>query len=51
MLKIHAIHLQDKQIPMIWDFFELNLFSPVSQGTFYSMSRQILRTIEDFGTN
>ena len=36
-------------IPMIWDFFELNLFSPVSQGTFYSMSRQILRTIEILG--
>ena len=36
-------------IPMMWDFFELNLFSPVSQGTFYSMSRQILRTIEILG--
>ena len=36
-------------IPMVWDFFELNLFSPVSQGTFYSMSRQILRTIEILG--
>ena len=36
-------------IPMMWDFFELNLFSPVSQGTFYSMSRQIFRTIETLG--
>ena len=36
-------------IPMMWDFFELNLFSPVSQGTFYSMSRQILRTIDILG--
>ena len=36
-------------IPMMWDFFELNLFSPVAQGTFYSMSRQILRTIEILG--
>ena len=36
-------------IPMVWDFFELNLFSPVSQGTFYSMSRQIFRTIETLG--
>ena len=36
-------------IPMMWDFFELNLFSPVSQGTFHSMSRQILRTIETLG--
>ena len=36
-------------VPMIWDFFELNLFSPVSQGTFYSMSRQILRTVEILG--
>ena len=36
-------------IPMIWDFFELNLFSPVSQGTFHSMSRQILRAIEALG--
>lgn len=36
-------------IPMVWDFFELNLFSPVSQGTFSSMSRQILRTIEILG--
>ena len=36
-------------IPMMWDFFELNLFSPVAQGTFYSMSRQILRTIETLG--
>ena len=36
-------------IPMVWDFFELNLFSPVSQGTFHSMSRQILRTIETLG--
>ena len=34
---------------MVWDFFELNLFSPVSQGTFYSMSRQILRTLETLG--
>lgn len=33
-------------IPMVWDFFELNLFSPVSQGTFHSMFGQILRTIE-----
>ena len=36
-------------IPMVWDFFELNLFSPVSQGTFYSMSRQILRALETLG--
>ena len=36
-------------LPMMWDFFELNLLSPVSQGTFYSMSRQILRTIENLG--
>ena len=36
-------------VPMIWDFFELNLFSSVSQGTFHSMSRQILRTIEILG--
>jgi len=36
-------------IPMVWDYFELNLFSPVSQGTFHSMSRQILRTIEALG--
>ena len=36
-------------IPMVWDFFELNLFSPVSQGTFYSRFRQILRTIETLG--
>ena len=36
-------------IPMMWDFFELNLFSSVCQGTFYSMSRQILRTIDNLG--
>ena len=36
-------------IPMLWDFFELNLLSPVSQGTFQSMARQILRTIEFLG--
>ena len=36
-------------IPMMWDFFELNLLSPVSQGTFQSMSRQILRTLEVLG--
>ena len=34
-------------LPMMWDFFELNLLSPVAQGTFHSMSRQILRTIEN----
>lgn len=33
-------------IPMAWDYFELNLFSPVSQGTFNSMFRQIDRTID-----
>ena len=36
-------------IPMVWDFFELNLFSPVSQGTYNSMSRQLLRAIEVLG--
>ena len=34
---------------MMWDFFELNLLSPVCQGTFQSMSRQILRTLEVLG--
>ena len=38
-------------IPMMWDFFELNLFSPVSYGTFFNMSRQILRTIDSLGKN
>ena len=33
-------------IPMAWDYFELNLFSPVSQGTFNSMFRQVERTID-----
>ena len=32
-------------LPMSWDFFELNLFSPVSQGTYNSMFKQIVRTI------
>ena len=36
-------------ISMIWDYFELSLLSPVSQGTFLSMSRQILRAIEFLG--
>ena len=36
-------------IPMMWDFFELNSFSPVSQGTYSSMFRQIQRTIEILG--
>ena len=32
-------------LPMTWDYFELNLFSPASQGTFKSMFRQITRTM------
>lgn len=34
-------------LPMTWDYFELNIFSQTSQGTFKSMSSQILRTLED----
>jgi putative DNA methylase len=35
-------HLFARQaLPIIWDYFELNLFSPVLQGTFSSMFRQI----------
>ena len=37
-------------LPMMWDYFELNLFSPVSQGTFKSMHRQVLKSVE-FLTN
>jgi adenine-specific DNA methylase len=33
-------------VPMTWDYFELNLLSPVSQGTFKSMYRQITRTLQ-----
>jgi putative DNA methylase len=33
-------------LPMTWDFFELNLFSRSSQGTFKSMSKQVLKAIE-----
>jgi adenine-specific DNA methylase len=32
-------------IPMTWDYFELNLFSPASQGTIKSMSNQITKTV------
>ena len=32
-------------IPMTWDYFELNLFSHVSQGTYKSMSNQIIKII------
>lgn len=33
-------------IPMAWDYFELNLFSPSSQGTFNSMFNQSIKTIK-----
>jgi len=32
-------------LPMTWDYFELNLFSPVSQGTFKSMFDQITKLL------
>ncbi|MEM2203698.1 MAG: DUF1156 domain-containing protein [Sulfolobales archaeon] len=34
-------------LPMMWDYGELNLFSPVLSGTFESMHRQILRVIDN----
>ncbi|MEM3932670.1 MAG: DUF1156 domain-containing protein [Thermoplasmata archaeon] len=34
-------------LPMLWDYGELNLFSPVLTGTFESMHRLILRVIEN----
>ena len=34
-------------LPMIWDYTELNLFSPMLTGTFESMHRQVLRVIEE----
>lgn len=34
-------------LPMMWDYGELNLFSPMLTGTFGSMHRQILRVIYD----
>ncbi len=33
-------------LPMTWDYLELNLFSPVSQGTFKSMFEQAIKTVE-----
>ena len=43
----NAGHLFSKQaIPMSWDYFELNIFSPVSQGTWKSMSKQVMLPIE-----
>jgi len=33
-------------LPMTWDYFELNLFSPVSQGTFLSMYNQVERVVD-----
>jgi putative DNA methylase len=32
-------------LPMTWDYFELNLFSPVSQGSIKSMFNQITKTM------
>ena len=32
-------------LPMTWDYFELNLFSPVSQGSIKSMFNQITKTL------
>lgn len=34
-----------QSLSMTWDYFELNPFSPVSQGTFRSMYKQILRAL------
>ena len=43
----NAGHVFARQaIPMSWDYFELNMLSPVSQGTWESMSRQILLPLE-----
>jgi len=33
-------------LPITWDYFELNLFSPVSQGTIKSMFNQITKTMK-----
>ncbi|MFH1911927.1 MAG: DUF1156 domain-containing protein [Pseudomonadota bacterium] len=33
-------------LPMTWDYFELNLFSPTSQGTYKSMFSQITKTLD-----
>jgi len=42
----NAGHVFNRQaIAMAWDYFELNIFSPVSQGTWLSMSRQIVNAI------
>ena len=43
----NAGHVFARQaIPMSWDYFELDLLSPVSQGTWESMTRQILLPLE-----
>ncbi len=34
-------------LPMTWDYFELNLFSPSSQGTYKSMFSQVSKTLKD----
>ena len=33
-------------LPIVWDYSELNIFSPILSGTFESMLRQILRPLE-----
>ncbi len=33
-------------LPMTWDYFELSLLSPTSQGTFRSMLKQVVRALE-----
>jgi adenine-specific DNA methylase len=43
----NACHIFARQaISLTWNYFELNLLSPVSQGTFESMHRQSLKAIE-----
>jgi adenine-specific DNA methylase len=32
-------------LPMTWDYFELNLFSPVSQGSIKNISNQVIKTL------
>jgi len=42
-----ANHMFARQtLSMLWDYSELNLFSPILSGTWDSMSRQILRGVE-----
>jgi adenine-specific DNA methylase len=38
-------------LPMVWDYSELNLFSPILTGTWQSMLRQIIRVIEHCSEN